>query len=157
MMRDKRIAYALLAYALGLLLLVLPRCARAEEAAPACRQVGAEVICPIADFDRLVHLVIDAREALAVCQAQLADCQNKPPPVCIPTPLPPPLPPPDPTTTSGGQQRPSGAALTAVGLAVVSGAAVVAGALLDRSPTDRAALVGGGLLGIGVATLIVTW
>lgn len=129
--------------------------AAAQEAPPACHQVGTDVVCTAPEFDQLVRLLIDAREAAATCATRLHTCETRPPPVCLPTPLPPALPPPVlvPTQPPRSVLRP----LAAVGLAVASGAAVISGALLELPPKDRAALVGSGLMGIGLSGLIVTW
>lgn len=154
MIRDKRLGYALLAYLLGLLLLAIPRCARADEPQPApCRQVEAQVICAAPDFERLVGLLLDARREAATCAARLQHCETKPEPVCVPAQAAITLPPAALTAEPKSLVKP----VSAVALALTSGAALAAGALVEVNPTDRATLIGGGLLGIGLATMLAVW
>lgn len=160
MRSRKRLAAVLLAYAGGICLLALPRCARAAEppveAAP-CRDEGASVVCEAAAFGRLVHQLLDCREEAARCSARLRDCELRPPPLPPALPVltlpPPPAPPPAVVVRLPSIGRP----LTAVALAAAGGAAILTSATLADGATPRAVWAGAGLLSLGVATVLATW
>lgn len=119
MRREKPLAYTLLAYAAAAPLLLLPRCAQAEEAA-GCTQDTGRVCCTAAAFDTLSTALIDMKARLDACEARAL-------PV-VPAPSCPLLPPVAPPPSAG---RP----LLGLGTGVVSTLLLVT-AVLAPLPTE---------------------
>lgn len=68
MRREKRLAFALLAYAAGALLLLVPECAQAEQA---CGREGDRVCCGEASFGVLVGTIGELQAELSRCQTRV--------------------------------------------------------------------------------------
>lgn len=82
-MGRKRLAYALLAYAVAVALLFLPRCVRAAEA-PGCTQEPGRVCCTTDTFDGLSTALLDLKARVDACESRPPASCTLPPPAPIP-------------------------------------------------------------------------
>lgn len=145
MRRDRRLAYALMAYALSvMILLCVPRCAGAVEA-PACVRDQGRVCCAEADFRLLPDRILELDAALARCEALRLPVPELPP-ITVPcvSPITMPIP-------ARSPSRP----LLGLGVGVASTVMLTAAVLAPWSPEVRASIGAAAIGGLTIGIVLV--